>query len=108
MATSPSVIAQLEQARKIVLADPSHYPDIVTGITNIIGSRSAVEAQRWGSSFLAETFASPVVSGTTKEKMSVEAITLLQDWLENQGDEAVLRSAIQMTASIYPYIFRHV
>lgn len=103
-----SIIPQLEQARKAVLADPTHYADVVAGISNIVGSQSALEAQRWGSGFLAEAFASPVVTGNAKEKMSTGAITLLQDWLENQGDEAVLRNAIQTAASLFPYIFRHV
>jgi len=103
-----AAIPQLEQARKIVLADPSHYPDIVTGITPIIGSGAALEVQRWGADFMAETFASPIITGTMKEKMCTAVIATLKDWLENQKDEAVLRSAIQASASIYSYVFRFV
>ena len=103
-----SAVPQLEQARKIVLADPTHYPDIVTGISSIIGSGSALDAQRWGAEFMAETFASPIVAGSVKEKMCTGVIPILKDWLENQHDEAVLRSAIQTAASLYPYVFRFV
>lgn len=108
MATAVEQLAQLNQVRNHVLADAVHYPDIISGIVPLIGTGNHLETQRWGAEFMAEAFASPMVSGPTKEKMALTALPVIRDWLADQPDEAVIKSATQTAASVYPYVFRHV
>lgn len=102
-------IAQLEQARKHVLDDASHYSAIVPGILPIVGPSAALEIQRWGTDFLAESFASPALSMHTKEALSVQVLETLKGYLQSPADdEYVVKSVVQTTASIYGLIFRHI
>jgi symplekin len=100
-------IAQLENARRIVLADPTHYTAVIPGILPIVGPQAHLLIQRWGAEFLAEAFASPVVTMAAKEEMGVKALPTLRSIILSQGDEAVTKSTIQAVTSIYPLIFRH-
>ena len=101
-------ITQLEEARKHVLADAVHYSAIIPGILPIIGPTAHVDIKRWGTDFLAEGFASPVLQLHAKEALSVQVLPLLRDLLENPSeDEYVVRSVIQTAASIYGLVFRH-
>ncbi|KAG4435077.1 hypothetical protein IFR05_009436 [Cadophora sp. M221] len=100
-------INQLENARKLVLTDVVHYPQVVQGILPIGAPGARVELRRWVSEFLAETFASPAVSPQQKETMSLIVLETLKTMIENpQEDAAVVKSVVQTAASIYPLVFR--
>lgn len=100
-------IKQLENARKLVLNDAIHYPQVVQGILPIGAPGARVELRRWVSEFLAETFASPSVPPQQKEAMSLIVLETLKNIIENpQEDPAVVKSVVQTAASIYPLVFR--
>lgn len=69
MSALSNTLGQLNQARSYVLADPAIYPQVVPGVLPAIGPPTPVEQRRWGADFLAETFASPVISADVKENM---------------------------------------
>jgi len=100
-------IAQLDQARKLVLNDATFYPQILQGILPIIGPEARVEFRRWGADFLAETFASPALPAEEKEKLSKVVLETLRVMIENPNeDPGVVKSVVQTAASIYPHVFR--
>ncbi|TKA31803.1 hypothetical protein B0A50_01882 [Salinomyces thailandicus] len=111
--TTQSVLAQLEQARQIVLKTPHVYHQIVPGVLGVVGPASHLDLRRWGAAFLAETFASPVLPTEQKQSMSLLVLDTLKGWLsrqEERGEEEdgqVVKSVVQCAASIYPYVFRH-
>lgn len=101
-------IAQLNAARSLVLGDAAFYPQIVNGILPLIGANSRLELRRWGSDFLAETFASPALPTAQKEQLAANVLQTIRDILEvPESDVAVLKSVVQTAASLYPLIFRH-
>ena len=101
-------IVKLEAARDLALRDATLYAPIVPGILPLIGAQSHNEIQRWGAEFLAETFASPVLSVQAKEGLSVEVLQTLKELLESLGNDiGVLKGVIQTAASIYGLIFRY-
>lgn len=104
------MLGQLEQARKLCLADPSVYNQIVPGIVPIIQTAASVEIRRWGADFVAEVFATPALPGHQKEQLiSDKVMELLRAMLEMPTEDvAVVKSAVQACASIYPYVFRRV
>ncbi|KAK5174505.1 uncharacterized protein LTR77_001585 [Saxophila tyrrhenica] len=113
MADNSDTITQLNSARSIVLKDAAIYPQVVNGVLPVIGPERPVELRRWGADFLAETFASPVVSAEEKQSMCFTVLDTLKSYLlrkeENGEDEdwTVVKSAVQCAASIYPLVFRH-
>ena len=101
-------ITKLEAARQLVLSDSTHYSAIVPGILPIIGAHSPRDIRRWGADFLAETFASPVLSLQAKETLSIGTLQTLKELLEIPAEDAgVLKSVVQAAASIYGLIFRY-
>lgn len=105
--TVPDQLAQLEGARILVLGDAHYYPQIVEGILPIINNTARLELKRWGSDFLAETFASPSFTYGLKEELSVKVLFHLQEMLEAPGqDETVVKSIVQTATSIYGLMFR--
>lgn len=106
-------IAHLNQARDIVLRDPAIYPQVLPAVLAVVGSSAHVDLRRWGASFFAETFASPVVNSEEKQKMAFRVLDILQSYLnrkEQLGEEedpTVVKSAVQCATSIYPLVFRH-
>ncbi|KAL9601396.1 MAG: hypothetical protein Q9219_002572 [cf. Caloplaca sp. 3 TL-2023] len=105
----PDQLTQLGAARQLVLADSALYPQIVQGILPIVGPNARLELRRWGADFLAETFASPILSPQEKEKLGVEILQTLRELLENPGeDDSVVKSVIQAAASIYGSVFRYI
>ena len=101
-------ILQLEEARKLVLNDAVHYSQIIPGILPIIGPHAALEIRRWGATFLAEGFASPILTIHAKETLGIQVLPILKQHLETPAeDESVVKSTIQTAASIYGMIFRH-
>lgn len=108
METSVDVqIAQLNDARKLVLGDSTYLPPIIQGILPIVAPGSKVELRRWVADFLAETFASPTISVQQKESMSLIVLDTLKSLVEDpQEDSAVVKSVVQTAASIYPHVFR--
>ncbi|KAI0995736.1 hypothetical protein K3495_g12443 [Podosphaera aphanis] len=100
-------IKQLGDARKLVLSDPNYYPQIIQGILPIVNPAARVELRRWVSDFLAETFASPTISSSQKETLSLIVLETLKNLIENpREDSAVIKSVVQTAASIYAHIFR--
>ncbi|CAK7273024.1 hypothetical protein SEPCBS57363_005444 [Sporothrix epigloea] len=100
-------IRQLDDARKLVLANVGHYPMIVQGILPIINPSSLHELRRWGADFLAEAFAAPAMPSREKESLSLLVLESIKGMLENVNEDPfVLRSIIQAASSIYPLIMR--
>ncbi|KAJ5782821.1 hypothetical protein N7457_004595 [Penicillium paradoxum] len=102
-------VAQLNAARSLVLGDAAFYPQIVNGILPIVGASTRLELRRWGASFLAETFASPMLAVAQKEQLAPNVLQTIREILElPETDIAVLQSLVQTSASLYPLVFRHV
>jgi symplekin len=101
-------IAQLNAARNLVLGDAAFYPQIVNGVLPIIGAHARVELRRWGTEFLAETFASPAFAAAQKEQLATNVLQTVRSILElPEGDQLVLKNITQTAASLYPLVFRH-
>ncbi|KAF2773254.1 hypothetical protein EJ03DRAFT_243928, partial [Teratosphaeria nubilosa] len=100
----------LKQARTICLEKPDVYAQVVPGILRVIGSQGPLELRQWGSDFLAETFASPVISADKKQDLSTQVLGTILGYLDRQPEEdtSIVKSAVQCAASIYPLIFRHI
>jgi symplekin len=106
-ASAQEMISQLEAARKLALGDASVYNQVLPGILPIIGPAAHVEVRRWGADFLAEAFAGPALPVTQKEQLSSDVVPTLRAMLENPAeDPAVVKSAVQAAASLYPLVFR--
>ncbi|KAL2854289.1 hypothetical protein BJY01DRAFT_205854 [Aspergillus pseudoustus] len=102
-------IAQLNAARNLVLGDAAFYPQIVNGVLPIIGAQARVELRRWGTEFLAETFASPAFATAQKEQLATNVLHTVRSILElPEGDQLVLKNIVQAAASLYPLVFRHI
>jgi symplekin len=100
-------LRQLDDARKLVLGDANYYPQIIQGILPIIGPDARLELRRWGSDFLAETFASPSLPAKEKESLSLLILETLKSMIENPNeDPGVVKNVVQTAASIYPLVFR--
>ena len=108
-ASAAEMIPQLEAARKLALGDPQVYNQVLPGILPIIGPAAHVDIRRWGADFLAEGLASPSLPNPQKEQLSSEVLPTLRTMLETKGeDPAVVKSAVQAAASLYPLVFRRV
>ncbi|PNS18551.1 hypothetical protein CAC42_5090 [Sphaceloma murrayae] len=103
-------IKQLNQARNLCLADPNNlYPQIVPGLSPIINANAALELRRWGTDFLAETFASPVLAGEHKQKLATQVLDPMKGYLDKADEDAlVVKNVVQTASSIYQYVFRHI
>ncbi|KAH8701083.1 putative mRNA cleavage and polyadenylation specificity factor complex subunit [Talaromyces proteolyticus] len=100
---------QLQAARNLVLSDAALYPQVVQGILPIIGVNSRLELRRWGSEFLAETFANPALATTQKEELAATVLPTVRELLDNNAEDAVVvQNVIQIAASLYPFVFRHI
>jgi symplekin len=100
-------IKQLDDARRLVLSDPSYYPRIIQGILPIINPEAIVELKRWVAQFLAEGFSSPQLPAQQKEALALIVLDTLKALLENvQEDVVVLQSIVQTAASIYPLVLK--
>lgn len=106
--SSPAeMLSQLEAARKLALGDPQVYSQVVPGVLPLIGSAAALEVRRWGADFLAECFASASLPNSQKEALAADVLPTLRGYLDNPSeDQAVLRSAVQAAASLYPLVFK--
>ena len=104
------MLPKLEQVRQACLADSSQYIQVVPGIVPILQGAQAVDVRRWGADFVAEAFATPAISIQQKEQLISDGVmALLRGMLETPNeDTAVVKSAVQASASIYPYVFRRV
>ena len=103
------MILQLNQARNLCLSDPnSLYPQVIPGLQQVIGPNADLELRRWGSDFLAEAFASPVLAGEHKQNLSIQVLDGLKGYLDKASEDAtVIKAVVQTASSIYPYVFRH-
>ena len=101
-------LEQLDAARKLALGDVAFYPQITTGILQILGAHARLELRRWGADFLAEAFSSPVFPAAQKEQLAPGVLQTIQETLLlPETDPAVLQSLVQTAASLYPLVFRH-
>lgn len=101
-------VAQLNAARTLVLGDAALYPQIVNGVLPIVGAHARVELRRWGAEFLAEAFASPLLSAAQKEPMATAVLQTIRELSEvPDQDAAVMKGLVQAVASLYPPLFRH-
>lgn len=101
-------IRQLNAARNLALGDPALYPPIVPGLLRIVGADAILELRRWGADFFAETFASPVLTAENKQNLSLLVLDTLKGFLDNPNEDlTVIKSVIQTSSSIYPFVFRH-
>jgi symplekin len=107
-ASSPAeMLSQLEAARKLALGDPQVYSQVVPGVLPLVGAGAALEVRRWGADFIAECFASPSLAHPQKEQLVADVLPTLRGYLDNDTeDQAVLRSAVQAAASLYPLVFK--
>lgn len=107
--SSLETIVQLNSARGLALNDASFYKQIVPGVLPIVGISAAIELQRWGADFIAESLASAAVSSEEKQQLSLLTLQIIKDYLDSpKNDETVVKSAIQAATSAYPLAFRHV
>lgn len=106
MASSATNLAQVNTARDLALSNPTYYPAILPGVLPIISGNAALDVQRWGADFLAETFAAPTWSPDEKAKNAPVVLPVLKEFVESQ-DTAVLKSSIQAASCIYPLVYRH-
>jgi symplekin len=116
-ATVADTLTQLEAARHLALSDATHYAMIVPGILPIVGAQAHLDIRRWGADFLTEAFASPALTFQAKEGLSIQPggeqnkgllLRTLRELLEFPGqDTGVLKSVIQIAASIYGLVFRY-
>lgn len=113
MASPKETLTQLNSARDIVLRDHTLYTQVVPGIVQVIAPGADLELRRWGADFLAETFASQVVTSEEKQQMSLVVLDTLKGYLNRKDmagedeDTSVVKSAVQCAASVYPFVFRH-
>lgn len=106
--SAAAVIKQLNQARDLALRDPALYPQIVPGLLHIVGANAIIDLRRWGADFFAETFASPIIPSDQKQQLSLRVLDILKGYLDNSDEDvAVVKSAVQTSASIYPLVVRH-
>ncbi|KAK3069153.1 hypothetical protein LTR53_012738 [Teratosphaeriaceae sp. CCFEE 6253] len=113
MGDPTAILKSLNEARAICLATPAIYPQVVPGVVPVVGPAAPLALRRWGAEFLAETFASPVLPAEEKQWLALGVLDTLNGYLyrrEEQGEEedvAVVKSAVQCAASLYPLVFRH-
>lgn len=109
-ATGSAMLPQLEELRKACLGDSAQYVAVVPGIVPILQSAAALDVRRWGADFIAEAFATPTLPSHQKEQLITDTVmALLRAMLESPTEDiAVVRSAVQACASVYPYVFRRV
>ena len=106
--SADDTVKQLDHARDLCLAEPTLYSRVVPSVTTVISATADIQLRRWGSEFIAETFASPVLVAEHKQKLSVQVLDTLKGYLDKPDEDAtVVKSAIQAAASIYPFVFRH-
>ncbi|KAK3072794.1 hypothetical protein LTR53_006166 [Teratosphaeriaceae sp. CCFEE 6253] len=114
MGDPTAILKSLNEARAICLATPAIYPQVVPGVVPVVGPAAPLALRRWGADFLAETFASPVLPAEEKQRLALGVLDTLNGYLyrrEEQGEEedvAVVKSAVQCAASLYPLVFRHI
>lgn len=107
-----STMRYLQEARMVALNDPASYSKIVPVLLPIVGPHASTEQRRWGADFMAEMFASPIFPQEEKQQLAVQdrnpsVLDTLLGYIENEGeDPAVIKSSIQVAASIYPLIFK--
>lgn len=107
-ATPSDTIAQLNAARNLARGDSTYYAQIVPGVLPIIGANASLDLRRWGSEFLAETFATPTLSPEQKQPLSLLILQTLKEYLEIPGEETdVVKYVVQTAASVYPLVFRY-
>lgn len=109
-ASGSAMLPQLEELRKACLGDSAQYVAVVPGIVPILQSAAALDVRRWGADFIAEAFATPTLPSHQKEQLITDTVmALLRAMLESPTEDiAVVRSAVQACASVYPYVFRRV
>lgn len=97
-------LKQLDAARLLVLQDAVYWPQILKGVLPII-SGPRIELRRWGAAFLAESFATPMMTPETKQELAKDCLDTLI-LLVGEKECEILKSVAQCSASVYPIIFK--
>ena len=101
-------LAELKRFREYALRDVNQYPNIIAYVVRCAGPTSGPELRKWGADFLAEAFASPILSPDRKQLFALSLLPTFKAYLDDPAQDAgVLRSAVQVLTNVYPFIFRH-
>lgn len=102
------LIENLQNARRIVLHDPRHYPTIVTAIQRCFQDKSNISARVWMANLLAESFGAPTWSQEQKEPQALAMLEILEGMVsEKDTNTEMVKSGIQIAASIYRIVFNY-
>ncbi|CCG81695.1 Putative uncharacterized protein [Taphrina deformans PYCC 5710] len=99
--------AQLEQAKALVEADASYFPQIVVGVLPVFDD-PFVELRRWVADFVLLAMSSRKLGTEDKQELALKCLEKLSDSTANEQDITTAKSFIQITTIIYPIVFRHV
>ncbi|KAG4306212.1 hypothetical protein PORY_000200 [Pneumocystis oryctolagi] len=99
-------LSQLNTIWELVEQDASFFLQIVPGILPI-ATRSELPIRQWVADFLALTFTTPNLSIDNKEKLGLQCLDTLVNYVQFD-DIVLLKSIIRCCSSIYPIIFRYV
>lgn len=102
-----SRLAQLNQARTLVDHDASYFPQIVIGVLPVF-TDSAVELRRWVADFVLVAFSSTKLSLEDKQDLALKCLDKLTSSIISETDPTTSKSFIQISAAVYPLLFRHV
>lgn len=99
-------LAQLNQAKSLVEADASYFPQIVVGVLPVF-SDPAVELRRWASDFVLLAFSSRKLPLEDKEDLALKCLEKLAKSIPTEKDVTTAKGFIQISTIIYPLVFRH-
>ncbi|KAG4303577.1 hypothetical protein PCK1_000095 [Pneumocystis canis] len=98
-------LSQLNTIWELVEQDASFFLQIVPGILPI-ATRSEPAIRQWVADFLALTFTTPNLSIDNKEKLGLQCLDTLVNYVQFD-DIVLLKSIIRCCSAIYPIIFRY-
>ncbi|KAG5518969.1 hypothetical protein PMAC_002500 [Pneumocystis sp. 'macacae'] len=99
-------LSQLNTIWELVEQDASFFLQIVPGILPI-ATRSELPIRQWVADFLALTFTTPNLSIDNKEKLGLQCLDTLINFIQFD-DTVILKSIIRCCCAVYPIIFRYV
>ena len=109
MTTEPveARLAQLNQAKALVQADPSYFPQIVLGVLPVLLDPE-LELRKWVSDFLLTAFSSLQMPAEEKQNLALQLVGKLAQAMLSEASSAVQKCYIQVATLLYPLIFSHV
>lgn len=100
-------LAQLEQARSLVEADATYFPQIVVGVLPVFDD-PFVELRRWVSDFVLVALSSRKLTTEDKQDLALKCLEKLSMSTISEDDTTTAKNFIQISTIIYPLVFRHV